>query len=471
MHIHARRQILTLLHQTVEVMSFALACGLGLMVHQRGNALSAFSLVGPSDVAVLAVAFGLAIGPKLRAPQGPRIERGTSVLQEYTRGTVVACATVVVGALLIESQALLSRGFLIAFGTSLFMLRVTTRLVSRQLLAALRRCGYNLRHVMIVGSGARANQIIRTIDEHSEYGYSILGYIDDEFAGSLLPGRHLGTLKHLQEVLDKEQVDEVFLTLPMRSHYDSMLRAAALCEERGIPVHVVANLFGLEVASTSVHQFGELPIFSLISSGPMTGLPYLCKLVIDRVGAALLLALFSPILLATAVAILLTMGRPIFYSQPRVGFHRRVFKCLKFRTMERDADQRMAELESRNDMSGPVFKIHDDSRVTSLGRYLRRFSIDELPQLINVLKGEMSLVGPRPLPLRDVKQFDRVELNRRFSVWPGITCTWQVSGRNELDFEDWIRLDLEYVDSWSLLKDFKILLRTVTAVLGGRGAY
>jgi len=471
MHIHARRQILTLLYQAAEATTFALACGLGLTVHQLGNGPSALSLVGLSDVAVLAAAFGLAIGPKLRAPQGPRVERNASVPREYFQATVVACAAVVVGALMIESQALLSRGFLIAFGTSLFALRVMTRFVSRRLLVALRRRGRNLRHAVIVGSGPRARQIVRAIDEHSEYGYSILGYIDDEFGGSVIPSRHLGTLKHLQEVLDREQVDEVFLTLPMRSQYDVMLRAAVLCEERGIPVHVVANLFGLEVAHTSVHQFGELPIFSLVSSGPMTGLPYLCKLVIDRVGAALLLALFSPILLATGVAILATMGRPILYSHPRVGFHRRVFKCLKFRTMERDADQRVAEFEARNEMSGPVFKIKDDPRVTSLGRYLRRLSIDELPQLINVLKGEMSLVGPRPLPLRDVEQFDRAGLNRRFSVWPGITCTWQVSGRNELDFEDWIRLDLEYVDNWSLRRDFEILLRTVAAVLGGRGAY
>jgi len=471
MHIHARRQILTILHQAVEVMIFALASGLGLMVHQPGIGLSVFSLLGPSDVAVLAVAFGVAIGPKLWAPQGPRVERDASVLQEYFQATLVTCATVVLGALMIESQALLSRGFLIVFGTSFFALRVVTRLVLRQLLVALRRRGHNLRQVVIVGSGIRASQVIRAIDERSEYGYSILGYVDDEFAGSMLHARHLGTLKHLQEVLDNEQLDEVFLTLPMRSHYDAMLHAAALCEERGIPVHIVTNLFGLEVAHTSAHQFGGLPICSLVSSGSMTGLPYLCKLIIDRVGAALLLVMFSPILLATAIAVFATMGRPIFYTHPRVGFHRRVFECLKFRTMERGADQRMAELEPRNEMSGPVFKMQDDPRVTALGRYLRRFSIDELPQLVNVLKGEMSLVGPRPLPLRDVERFDRADLNRRFSVWPGITCSWQVSGRNELDFEDWIRLDLEYVDSWSLWKDFKILMRTVIAVLGGRGAH
>lgn len=471
MHIHARRQILTLLHQASEATTFTLACVLGLLVHQSGTAWGGLSMLTLADVVVLTIAFGVSVGPKLRAPAGPRVERDASVLQEYFQATFVACAAIVVGALLTESDALLSRGFLVAFATAYFTLRVGARLASRSVLVALRKRGHNLRHVVIVGSGIRADQVVETIEQHSDYGYAVLGYVDDEFQGSVFRGRHLGTLKHLKDVLDREPVDEVFLTLPMRSHYDGMARAAALCEERGIPVHVVADLFGLEAAQTTAHHFGHLPIFSLVSSGPMAGLPYLTKLAIDRAGAAALLVLFSPVLAATAIAILVSMGRPIFYKHPRVGFHRHVFQCFKFRTMERDADQKIDELEHRNEMSGPVFKIQDDPRVTPLGQVLRRYSIDELPQLINVLRGEMSLVGPRPLPLRDVSRFDRADLNRRFSVWPGITCTWQVSGRNDVDFDEWIRLDLEYVDNWSLRKDIGILLRTVTAVLSGRGAY
>jgi exopolysaccharide biosynthesis polyprenyl glycosylphosphotransferase len=271
-------------------------------------------------------------------------------------------------------------------------------------------------------------------------------------------------------VLDRENVDEVFLTLPMRSHYDAMLRAARLCEERGLPVHVVADLFGLEVAQTSAHQFGGLPIFSLLSSGPMTGLPYLCKIVVDRVGAALLLALLSPLLLASAVAILVTMGRPVFYSQPRVGFHRRVFECLKFRTMERDADQRLAALESQNEVSGPVFKIRDDPRVTRVGRFLRTYSFDEIPNLLNVLRGEMSLVGPRPLPLRDYELLEDWH-RKRYLVLPGMTGLWQISGRADLGFDELVRLDFYYLDHWSIWLDVQIMLKTIPSVLARRGAY
>ena len=203
----------------------------------------------------------------------------------------------------------------------------------------------------------------------------------------------------------------------------------------------------------------------------MDGIPYLMKRTLDRIGAAVLMLLLSPLFLAISLAIRVTMGSPVLFRQPRVGYQRRVFTCYKFRTMVNDADERMAELEDMNEADGPVFKIKNDPRVTPLGAWLRRTSMDELPQLINVLKGDMSLVGPRPLPLRDVNLFDRPALNRRFSVWPGITCTWQVSGRSDTSFEDWISLDLDYVDNWSLGKDLQILLRTVQAVVKGRGAY
>jgi lipopolysaccharide/colanic/teichoic acid biosynthesis glycosyltransferase len=203
----------------------------------------------------------------------------------------------------------------------------------------------------------------------------------------------------------------------------------------------------------------------------MDGVPYLLKRTFDRLAAAALIVLLAPLFLAIALAIRLTMGSPILFRQARVGFGRRVFTCYKFRTMGVDAESRMRDLEALNEADGPVFKIRNDPRVTPVGAFLRRTSLDELPQLFNVMLGDMSLVGPRPLPLRDVKRFDRKSLNRRFSVWPGITCTWQVSGRSEMTFQDWIALDLEYVDTWSFSNDLRILARTVGAVFRGRGAY
>jgi lipopolysaccharide/colanic/teichoic acid biosynthesis glycosyltransferase len=194
------------------------------------------------------------------------------------------------------------------------------------------------------------------------------------------------------------------------------------------------------------------------------------KRCIDVIGALGALVPLAPLMLAAAAAIRLTSDGPVIYAQERYGLNRRRFRMFKFRTMVQDAERLQASLESQNEASGPVFKIADDPRITPLGRFLRRTSIDELPQLLNVLRGEMSLVGPRPLPLRDVKLFTRTGDLRRFSMRPGVTCLWQISGRSGIGFDDWIRLDLQYIDRWSLLLDLRILVGTIPAVLKGTGA-
>jgi exopolysaccharide biosynthesis polyprenyl glycosylphosphotransferase len=191
----------------------------------------------------------------------------------------------------------------------------------------------------------------------------------------------------------------------------------------------------------------------------------------DRVGALILLLLFLPLFLLIAVAIKIASSGPIFFHQQRSGLNGAPFTLYKFRTMITNAEQFKHELEAMNEMSGPVFKVTNDPRVTRTGKFLRRYSLDEFPQLFNVLRGEMSLVGPRPLPVGEVKRFDDLAHRRRLSVKPGLTCLWQISGRNEIrDFKDWVRLDLDYIDQWSLWLDLKILLRTPAAVLRGTGA-
>ena len=322
--------------------------------------------------------------------------------------------------------------------------------------------------MLIVGSGARAARVVREIERNAEYGYIIEGFVDDPHAHQVMKGKHLGTLADLPDVLRTLRVDEVFVTLPMRSQYDNILASIQRCEERGIPVHLPGDLFTLAIAHAEPSVLAHAPMISILSSGPMDGMPYLVKRFFDRIAAAILLVVLSPVMIAIALGIRFTMGSPILFKQPRVGFQRRIFPCFKFRTMVNDAEKRMAELEQLNETDGPVFKIKHDPRVTPLGAWLRRTCLDELPQLFNVLRGEMSLVGPRPLPLRDVSNFDRDSLNRRFAVWPGITCTWQVSGRSEVSFEEWIALDLAYVDTWSLAQDSWILPQTVKAVLWGR---
>jgi exopolysaccharide biosynthesis polyprenyl glycosylphosphotransferase len=194
------------------------------------------------------------------------------------------------------------------------------------------------------------------------------------------------------------------------------------------------------------------------------------KRLIDIVGAALGLLLFAPALLAIALAVRLTSPGPVFFVQERYGLNRRIFRMYKFRTMVQDAEARQADLEHINELDGPVFKIRSDPRITRIGGFLRRTSLDELPQLFNVLSGEMSMVGPRPMATRDVHRFSESWLMRRFSVKPGLTCLWQVSGRNNLDFDEWMRLDLKYIDSWSLGLELRIMLKTVPAVLRGTGA-
>jgi len=212
-----------------------------------------------------------------------------------------------------------------------------------------------------------------------------------------------------------------------------------------------------------------VPVLTLYS-GPPRNWQSACKRLMDVAGATALLILLSPLMLLVALLVKLTSPGPVFFVQERLGLHKRRFPMFKFRTMVVDAEERQEELESLNEAGGPVFKLRNDPRVTPLGRWLRKTSLDELPQIFNVLLGELSLVGPRPLPLRDFERFDEFWFNRRFSVKPGLTCIWQVSGRSQTSFDRWIRQDLEYIDNWSLALDLKLLLKTIPAVLRGTGA-
>jgi exopolysaccharide biosynthesis polyprenyl glycosylphosphotransferase len=208
-----------------------------------------------------------------------------------------------------------------------------------------------------------------------------------------------------------------------------------------------------------------------IRSGPPDGWSLVAKRLIDICGSAVFLLAAAPLMLLTAVLIKLDSPGPVFFKQERVGLHKRRFQLIKFRTMTEGAERQQQLLEHLNEADGPVFKIKDDPRITRVGKFLRRFSIDELPQLFNVLKGEMSLVGPRPLPVRDVQRIALQWHKRRLSMKPGVTCLWQVNGRSDVSFDHWVRMDLEYIDKWSLGLDLKILLRTIPTVLKGAGAY
>jgi exopolysaccharide biosynthesis polyprenyl glycosylphosphotransferase len=277
-------------------------------------------------------------------------------------------------------------------------------------------------------------------------------------------------LYELGDVLAKEAVDEVFVALPVERYSNIVDGVVQQCEEQGIMVRVRTPMFNLRIARTHIDDLDGVPVIS-IHSGPQEGWQLFVKRLIDAVGSAFLVILLSPLLLLVSLLIKATSPGPVFFRQERLGLNKRRIKLLKFRTMVPDADKQQRELEHLNEAEGPVFKIKNDPRVTAVGRFLRRFSIDELPQLFNVLTGEMSLVGPRPLPIRDVERIDAQWHKRRFSVKPGLTCLWQVNGRSDVNFERWVRLDLEYIDRWSLGLDMKILAKTIPAVMRGSGAY
>jgi exopolysaccharide biosynthesis polyprenyl glycosylphosphotransferase len=368
---------------------------------------------------------------------------------------------------------LVTSEFLVAF----WMLSTTSttfaRLTLRLILERLRVRGRNLRNLLIIGTNARALRFAELVENKPTLGYQINGFIDDEWTGVdnfRQTGRKLvATVPDFGNYLRANVVDEVVIALPVSSYYSKFSAILLACEEQGVLVHMLPNFFDVKHARLSLEVLEDQPVITL-RTGAMEGWPVLVKRVFDLVVAVALLLLLTPLFVVVAILIKLTSPGPILFIQDRVGLHKRPFRFVKFRTMVQDAEKRQQALEELNQVSGPVFKIRNDPRMTPVGGWLRKTSIDELPQLINVLLGDMSLVGPRPLPIRDYQAFDSDWHRRRFSVRPGMTCLWQVGGRNSVPFERWMELDMQYIDQWSLWLDFKILANTLPAVVSGKGA-
>lgn len=327
------------------------------------------------------------------------------------------------------------------------------------------------RHIVIVGANGRAERLYRTLRGSSSAGVQVIGYLDDEphgeHAGMPATVPYLGRLDEFADLLRQRVVDEVQFALPLKSQYRHINDMIDLCEDLGVEIKVLVDCFETRLSRAEVTLENGLPLLSLFPS-PGRSETLWIKRAIDMVGAAALLVVMAPVMAAIALAVKLTSPGPVLFRQQRVGYHNRRFTLYKFRSMQRDAERLRESLEERNELAGPVFKIRDDPRMTPIGRWLRAYSLDELPQLWNVLRGDMSLVGPRP-PLPT--EVDRYELTqrRRLSMLPGLTGLWQVTGRNQVPFERWVELDLRYIDQWSLSLDFSILMRTIPAVISGRG--
>jgi exopolysaccharide biosynthesis polyprenyl glycosylphosphotransferase len=334
----------------------------------------------------------------------------------------------------------------------------------------IRARGFNFRTALIVGTGPKAAQFGDFLEGHPHWGFRVIGYLDDDNGGEIgFGGRWpcLGRITDMEAILAAEVIDEVIFVIE-KGKLGEYEQALLVAERYGVRAHVSLDIFPHVLARPVLEELDGIPLLTFTTT-PSNPAELAAKRAIDLTFALLLFLVTLPIQLLAALAILVTSGAPVLFRQVRCGLNGRHFTLVKFRTMEPGAEERLAEISHLNEMTGPVFKATHDPRLTPVGRVLRRLSIDELPQLWNVIVGNMSLVGPRP-PLPDeVSRYEPWQ-HRRLSMKPGLTCLWQVSGRSEVDFDRWMALDLKYIDTWSPLLDLKILLKTVPAVLSGRGA-
>ena len=333
--------------------------------------------------------------------------------------------------------------------------------------AVLRAAGYQ-RRAVLVGTGKHIEAVAHALlDAPDHAGIEVVGFI------SLTPRpdnglRSLGRLDEIERVLTDNRLDEVIIADPDFPQQEAV-ELVDRCHRKGVRVRVAPSTMEILIHRAEFVPGQSVPLFEL-KPPVFEGIDFVVKRVFDVVLSILILLALSPLLIGIAIAVFATSRGPVLYRSVRPGIGGQPFSCLKFRTMQRDADQRQADLESLNEAKGALFKIRHDPRMTRVGRFLRKYSLDELPQLMNVVRGDMSLVGPRPLPQRD---YDRLEdwHRKRYLVLPGITGLWQVSGRSELDFDDLVRLDFLYLERWSPFLDLTILLKTVPAVVMRRGAF
>lgn len=429
------------------------------------DAWAASGLVAPLGMAAWAALWVLSLWVqglyRLRARLSARAE-----LMDLVRTTMLV-GIAVFGILFAAHLPQVSRLFLIWLFVAQLGVALISRLVIRLLFAAARRNGANTRYVLIAGTSPAAQAFADRIEAHRELGLRVVGHVGRGGPdGERGPSRPIvGRLEDIESVLHTVVVDEVAICLG--THEWNLVEAITrICADEGKLVRLPSDGSAPRLTGSTVEEWDGLTVQSLVH-GPDRVLSLLAKRLIDLAGGLLLLLLAAPILLIAAAAVLLAEGRPIIFRQVRVGLHGRQFHLYKFRTMITGAEAQLDSLLDRNEVAGAAFKVTDDPRVTRVGRILRKTSIDELPQLWNVIRGEMSLVGPRPPIPREVATYD-VWHRRRLSMKPGITGLWQVSARHSHDFDRWVSLDLDYIDRWSLWLDLKIIARTLPAMLQGR---
>ncbi len=365
----------------------------------------------------------------------------------------------------------ISRLFFFAFICLGFLFLVAEKIVLFSLMRALRRRGYNYRQILIIGTGRRAEEFIGRIKRHPEWGLRVIGAVEDEEGRStkIVNGVDvIGGVERIVDILHRFAVDTAVIVVPRR-RLQSLEDTIHTCEIEGVDVNVAVDLFDLKIAKSSTTEFDGIPLLRFKTTVTSEG-DILAKRAFDFIASSLFLLLMSPIYAAIALVIRITSPGPVFFKQERIGLNKRPFTMFKFRTMFVGAQKILGSVDIYDEIYAPEWKEKKLRCVTPFGKILRKFSLDELPQIFNVFLGDMSLVGPRPTMPSEVQQYESWH-RRRFSMRPGVTCLWQTSGRREVKFEEWMKMDLNYLDNWSLWLDIKILLKTIPAVLFGTGAY
>jgi len=381
-------------------------------------------------------------------------------------------ATFVFGAIVfIFKLKFVSRLFFIFFVTGSSFVLMIEKIIVFSIMHYVRRQGYNFRRLLVVGIGPRAAKFIQKVHKHPEWGLRVEGVLDYDKKSVGLNVENIGvrgTLVDLEGILHSTPIDEVVFIIP-RSGLGYIEDALVTCETEGVKTTIAVDLFELKIARSRQTEIDGIPLLTFETTRAEEWELFI-KRGVDIIASGLGLLMISPLLLFVALLIKLTSPGPVLFLQKRLGLNGRTFIMYKFRTMYTGAHQRIGEFADLNMMSGPVFKVKNDPRITLIGKYLRKFSIDELPQLYNVFIGHMSLVGPRPPLHKEMLKYETWH-RRRLSMRPGLTCLWQISGRNKIGFDDWMKLDMEYLDNWSLHLDFMILIKTIPVVLFGIGAY
>lgn len=400
-------------------------------------------------------------------------QRFTSLFREYS----IVVKVSVIGALISITFVFLAgfKNFPRTVLIVLFFVSLTLFLFEKTLLYYvanfIRRKGKNRKKVLLIGTGTRTKQFIKTVKNNFHWGLDIVGIVTGDYE---IIGREIEGIKvtdhydNFQNVLKNINPEEVIVTMSTKK-FDEIRKVLEICEQEGVNIRLNSDFFGHITKHVTVDNIFGLNIISF-NMVRQTEAELFIKRIIDIAGSFTALVIFSPFMLIAALGILISDGRPVFYKWNVVGINKKPFKSWKFRTMVKDADKIKKTLMDKNEMDGPVFKIKNDPRILPFGRWLRKFSIDETPQLFSVLKGDMSLVGPRPAGPHELERYESWQ-RRKLSIKPGITCLWQATGRNSINkFDDWVKLDLEYIDNWSLLLDLKILLKTIPSVILGKGA-